>query len=103
MNYIQRLEKENRELRDSLKAINAQVLWMYSHLTSEKFQGFEPNGDRRDWIATRDVLNHIEPVHILSMGLDNEDELKEERRRQEEQKQLEKKPGRRQSFTLAYA
>lgn len=33
------------------------------HLASDKFAGFDPDGDRRDWIATRDVyawLSRIE-------------------------------------------
>ncbi len=62
MNHIIRLQSEVARLQGALCAKDEALRVFRAHLTSEKFQGFETDGSRKDWIAIRDVdawLNHI--------------------------------------------
>ena len=54
-NFIQRLQAENAALKACIDGIADNILQFRMHLCSPKFQGTEPDGSRRDWIATSDV------------------------------------------------
>lgn len=58
MNYIKKLERENEELKDALKAFDKSSALFMSHLMSSKFTGTE-NGERKDWISTGDVITRL--------------------------------------------
>ena len=58
MNYIKKLEQENTELRDALKAFDKSSAAFMSFLMSAKFQGLEGK-ERKDWISTGDVLTRL--------------------------------------------
>ena len=55
MNYIKRLEKENRELRARLKAGEELIGDFREFLTLPKFVGYESDGSRKDWISIGDL------------------------------------------------
>jgi len=61
MNYIKRMETQiddaNITVRNTLEALN---LFRSFVLTSHKFTGREPNGERRDWISCGDVAAWID-------------------------------------------
>lgn len=65
MNYIARLQEENRLLNQKIADIDRWRKEFLAHLASEKFQGVDSNGERKDWISTQDVRN-------LLAGLSNE-------------------------------
>lgn len=54
MNFIQRLQQENAELRQQLQAAKQRTTDFMTFLLGPKFTGTE-NGERKDWIATGDV------------------------------------------------
>lgn len=58
MNHIKRLQQENADLRAALAAFEANAQAFQIHLGSAKFTGTE-NGERKDWIATGDVLSWL--------------------------------------------
>ncbi len=55
MNYIARLQAELAAANATIAAKSEAIQAFRVHLSSEKFTGFEPDGSRKDWIATRDV------------------------------------------------
>lgn len=59
MNYIKKLESERNELREKSQTVEMAINNFIAHLHSPKFQGVESNGERKDWIATGDVLNFL--------------------------------------------
>jgi len=65
-NYIQRLQAENAELLQNLNSAAFEIQQFRAFLASEKFTGTE-NGERKDWIATRDVdarlMQILESLH----------------------------------------
>jgi hypothetical protein len=54
-NYIVRLRHEKAEVDARMERVLSAVLEFRAHLDSDKFYGFEQDGSRKDWIATRDV------------------------------------------------
>lgn len=64
-NYIQTLQTIASDRADRLMRIHERVEYMRAHLLSSKFQGIDVNGDRKDWIATADVLRFIEELRII--------------------------------------
>jgi hypothetical protein len=55
MNDIARLQTDLASARAELR-LKAEIIQEFRvHLASDKFAGFDPDGGRRDWIATRDV------------------------------------------------
>lgn len=64
-NYIQTLQAENRELREKLAAAEEWRNGFVSLLHSNKFAGTE-NGERKDWIATADVLAQLQNLWSLT-------------------------------------
>jgi hypothetical protein len=63
-NYIHRLQDEKQEKQDRLDEIERQLREFQVHLSSSKFTGTDPDGSRRDWIATGDVNTRL--MEILS-------------------------------------
>lgn len=59
MNYITQLQEENRVLNNKLAAVDQWRKEFLAHLASSKFQGVDEDGNRKDWIATQDVRNHL--------------------------------------------
>lgn len=66
MNYIAKLQQENAELKDQLANVNRWRQEFLAHLASEKFQGVDSEGQRKDWIATQDVRNRLS--ELSNMG-----------------------------------
>lgn len=65
MNYIKTLENICATRADRLEQIAHQIEWMRQHLQSSKFVGVDQDGDRKDWIATSDVLRWIESLRAI--------------------------------------
>ncbi len=55
MNYIARLQEELASVNAALVAKADAIQEFRVHLAGDKFAGFEPDGDRKDWIAVADV------------------------------------------------
>ncbi len=55
MNHIARLQADLAAAHTELHAKAEAIQAFRVHLASDKFAGFDPDGGRRDWIATRDV------------------------------------------------
>ncbi len=62
MNYITRLQEELTNERARLAATRDAIGNLRLHLQGEKFQGYEADGSRRDWIATGDVWRWSELI-----------------------------------------
>jgi cell division septum initiation protein DivIVA len=63
-NYIHRLQDENTEKQERIEDIERQLREFQIHISSSKFTGTDPDGGRRDWIATGDVNTRL--MEILS-------------------------------------
>lgn len=64
MNYIERLQTENKELKGQLEQIKSELDSFRIFLNSAKFQGFESDGSRKDWISTNDVQNRLKEISL---------------------------------------
>ena len=64
-NYIKKLEAIGTERAERLQAMHERIEWMRAHLLSAKFTGIDADGDRKDWIATADVLRFIEELRSI--------------------------------------
>lgn len=60
MNYINTLQTIVADRGARLEALHSEVEWMRLHLLSDKFVGVDQDGERKDWVATSDVLRFIE-------------------------------------------
>lgn len=58
MNYIKLLEKQAEDKNERLIKYSVFLDEIVAHLNSNKFKG-EDNGERKDWIATGDILKMI--------------------------------------------
>ena len=65
MNYIKALQAENSELKRQISEQNKEIDAFISFLHSEKFQGQESDGGRKDWISTGDVLSFLRVLRSL--------------------------------------
>ena len=61
-NYIKTLEAISAERAEKLQVLHERIEWMRAHLLSAKFVGVGADGDRKDWIATADVLRFVEEL-----------------------------------------
>ena len=61
MNYIKKLQAENKELKDSLQATRQATLDLYSYCASEKFAGVGGYGGNT-YINKNDVFLRLEPI-----------------------------------------
>ena len=55
MNYIKNLEQSNQEKHAAMELATAKIHEFRAHLQTAKFTGVDHNGERLDWIATKDV------------------------------------------------
>jgi hypothetical protein len=62
MNHIHRLQAEFTQARDQLAAVHDEIREFRIHLAGPKFCGHEPDGGRRDWIATADVHRWLDRI-----------------------------------------
>jgi hypothetical protein len=58
MNYIKLLEKQIEDKNNRLIQYSIFIDGIVAHLSSGKFIG-EENGERKDWIATGDILKMV--------------------------------------------
>ena len=58
MNYIKLLEKQAEDKNNRLIQYSIFIDGIVTHLNSSKFKG-EEDGERKDWIATGDILKMI--------------------------------------------
>lgn len=68
MNHIQRLTQERTELLTNRHIAIEDLQEFRAHLLSAKFQGVDADGDRKDWIATSDVLARLSSVLSTLQG-----------------------------------
>jgi predicted transposase YbfD/YdcC len=68
-NYIQTLQANQRELARQIRTANLELENFLKFLHSDKFRGTE-NGERKDWIATADVITWIRETRGILEGLD---------------------------------
>jgi hypothetical protein len=60
MNFIKQLQSDNHALAAALARVETEISSFQSFLqNSPKFQGFEQNGERKDWISTSDVIARL--------------------------------------------
>jgi hypothetical protein len=62
MNYIHRLQAGFTQAHDRIAAIDTEIRAFRLHLAGDKFCGYEPDGSRRDWIATADVHRWLDRI-----------------------------------------
>ena len=65
MNYIKQLQAENKSLNNQIKETNIAIQDFISFLHSDKFSGQQSDGERKDWIATSDVLARLREMRFL--------------------------------------
>ena len=66
MNHIHHLQRENAALKARLKAKDDAAVNFMVFLRSPKFVG-EEQGQRKDWIATGDVINWLIAANTASI------------------------------------
>ncbi len=63
MNYIKQLEYELRRALARIERYEQELRNYHSQLSYDaKFSGVDDDGDRKDWVATRDVTYRIETI-----------------------------------------
>ena len=62
MHYVTHLKKDNKDLADELHRIDAEFRVFQQELAGKKFQGVDPEGDRKDWINVQDVNYRIQSI-----------------------------------------
>jgi acid stress-induced BolA-like protein IbaG/YrbA len=66
VNYIHALQNRVADLERAAAVRQANIQgWLHdfrAHLISAKFQGQDPDGSRRDWIATADVNRWLDTL-----------------------------------------
>lgn len=67
MNYIQTLQRELREANERADAAHALITEFRAHLASTKFHSDAK--ERRDWIATADVINRLSDIRDALYGI----------------------------------
>lgn len=71
MNYIKRLEEQNKSLKSEISEATQAIQEFRTFLLSSKFQGYDLDGTRKDWISTIDVearLAYIQAMLPSSLG-----------------------------------
>ena len=61
MNYIKELQQRNALLESRIIKTHDALSGFREHLHSPKFSG-EEGGERKDWIATADVLTYLSNI-----------------------------------------
>ena len=62
MNYLKQLKQDNDDLKMAIDNASEAITDLQRLLNSTKHNGVDSNGDRLDWIATRDVLTHCQLI-----------------------------------------
>ncbi|MDO8611129.1 MAG: hypothetical protein Q7R95_11440 [bacterium] len=66
MNYIKSLQEQNTNLANKLAKILLEINDFKVFLqTSPKFQNNDGQGDRKDWISTKDVILRLQEIKNL--------------------------------------
>lgn len=66
MNYIKKLEEQNKNLANKLASIMLELNDFQGFLqTAEKFKGNDSQGARKDWISTADVIHRLQEIKNL--------------------------------------
>ena len=69
MNYIKRLERENKELKRRLEKIENQYYDVAKYLLSDKFQGIDSrDGSLNNWVSVPDILYRLEGIHSTAIN-----------------------------------
>ena len=76
-NYIIRLQGEAISAQAKNVATEQAIQAFRMHLQGEKFQGFEPDGSRKDWIAVSDVLAWLTIIKDAALEQLNENSAAE--------------------------
>ena len=63
--YIKTLQSIGAMASQRLIDKEAKLMDFRAHLLSQKFSGIDTDGDRKDWIATADVLRWIEDIRAI--------------------------------------
>ncbi len=66
MNHIHRLQRERDDALEKLRSRDDAVRLFRAHLCGAKFQGFDPDGARRDWIAISDVFAWLRVIETAA-------------------------------------
>jgi len=61
MNHILKLQEENKALKLASQNAQEEIQLFLAHLCGPKFTGTE-NGERKDWIATGDVIIRLQEI-----------------------------------------
>lgn len=67
-NYIKTLEAKVKELEAEKEQGQTAINNFRNFLRCSKFSG-EENGERKDWISTADVQNHLDVIRNAFTGL----------------------------------
>ena len=67
MNHIKKLQQDNADLREALKQFDKDSAQFMTFLGSAKFTGTEA-GERKDWIATNDVVNRLKEMRMAAFA-----------------------------------
>lgn len=62
MNFIQRLKADIQTRDAALATGQLEIQEFLEFLHSEKFTGVDSNGERKDWIATGDVVRWLQAL-----------------------------------------
>lgn len=66
MNYIKKLQKDNEEKAECIKALSQELNFLEEYLLSSKFRC----GDELDgYVSTQDVLNRIDNIRDHFVGV----------------------------------
>jgi hypothetical protein len=75
MNYINKLQQENKELKEKFSSVLAEINAFIIFLNGPKFTGTE-GGERKDWISTGDVIKNLNELKSIAPS-DRELEVKQ--------------------------
>lgn len=67
-NYIASLQQQANDLQTRIDAAAAELAEFRAHLLGPKFQAAAADPDRRDWIATADVLARLAHLRDALQG-----------------------------------
>jgi hypothetical protein len=69
-NFIKDLQAKELAHRENLSDLEKEINYFLIALGSEKFQGVDSEGNRKDWISTSDVRLRLQELrHLVLSGL----------------------------------
>ena len=69
MNYIKSLQRSLADESEKIAAAQREISDFAYHLQSAKFVGNDIDGQRKDWIAVKDVMNRLSNLRDALNGL----------------------------------